>query len=101
MNSLRWLLFGTSLFTAVSCLVFLITYTTRAAGFRSAIGRTLIAIKFGIFGVSMLLALNLAIGFDLLVVRWIFSGLMLQIGLAVLWQTHTIFKVNRRQDVDA
>jgi hypothetical protein len=95
-NSLRWLLFGSSLFTAVSCLVFLVTYTTRAAGFRSAIGRTLIAIKFGIFGVAMLLALNIAVGFDLLVVRWVFSALMIQIGLAVLWQTYTIFRVNHR-----
>jgi hypothetical protein len=101
MNSLRWLLFGASLFTALSCLVFLITYTTRAQGFRSPVGRTLIAIKFGIFGVAMLLALNIAFGFDLLLVRWIFSALMIQIGLAVLWQTYTIFRVNRREDVSA
>lgn len=94
MHALRWLLFGSSIFSAVACLIFLATYVTRAQGFRTALGRTLIAIKAGIFGVSMLLSLNIAFGFDVLVVRWIFSLLMIQIGLAVLWQTYTIFRVN-------
>lgn len=99
MNDLRWLLFAASAFSALSCLVFLLTYITRAQGFGTAIGRTLIAIKAGIFGVSMLLALNIAIGFDLLIVRWVFSALMFQIGLAVLWQTYTIFRVNHREPI--
>jgi hypothetical protein len=94
MQGIRWLLFASSTFSALACLVFLLTYVTRAQGFSSAVGRTLIAIKFGIFGVSALLSLNIAFGFDILIVRWIFSLLMIQIGCAVLWQTYTIFRVN-------
>lgn len=90
-----WLLFVACTFTAVACLLFLVTYTTRAAGFRDPVGRTLIAIKGGILGVSVLLALNVLIHIDGLLVRCLFSGMMIQIGLAVLWQTWTILRVNR------
>jgi hypothetical protein len=89
-----WLLFTACSFTAVACLLFLVTYSTRAAGFHDPIGRTLLAIKAGIFGVSVLLSLNVLIDIDGLLVRWIFSALMIQIGIAVLWQTWTILKVN-------
>lgn len=90
-----WLLFGACAFTAVACLLFLVTYNTRAAGLRDPVGRTLIAIKAGIFGVSVLLALNVLIDIDSFLVRVIFSLLMIQIGLAILWQTWTILRVNR------
>lgn len=93
-----WLLFTACTFTAVACLLFLVTYTTRAAGFGDPIGRTLLAIKAGILGVSVLLSLNVMVHIDGLLVRWIFSGLMVQIGFAVLWQTWTILKVNREPE---
>jgi hypothetical protein len=91
----RWFLFGTNVFAAVACLAFLITYQTRAAGFRDPIGRTLIAIKFGIFGVAALIGTNMLININVATVRIVFALLMIQIGAAVLWQTITIFRVNR------
>lgn len=93
-----WLLFGACTFTAAACALFLLTYTTRAAGLHDPIGRTLLAIKGGIFGVSVLLALNVLIDIDGLLVRWIFSLLMIQIGCAIMWQTWTILKVNREAE---
>jgi hypothetical protein len=96
MSDIRWLIFGANAFTAFACLAFLVAYSTRASGFHDALGRTLLAIKFGIFGVSVLLAVNVLMDIDVITVRWVFSLLMLQIGCAVLWQTWTIFKVNKR-----
>jgi hypothetical protein len=91
-----WILFGVDVFVALACLVFLLTYATRAQGLRSPVGRTLIAIKFGIFGVATLLAVSLVVNIDGALVRWIFCLLMVQIGISVIWQTWTIFRVNER-----
>jgi hypothetical protein len=96
MSDLSWLIFGANAFTALACLVFLLTYSTRASGFHDALGRTLIAIKAGIFGMTTLLAANVLVDIDVITVRWIFSLLVVQIGFAVLWQTWTIFQVNKR-----
>lgn len=90
----RWVLFASSAFAALSCLIFLIAYTGWAAGLGDPIGRTLIAIKGGIFGVSTLLAINILANIDLEVFRIIFAALMFQLGFAVLWQVYTIFRVN-------
>lgn len=100
MTDIRWLIFGANAFTALACLVFLLTYSTRASGFHDALGRTLIAIKSGIFGMSVLLAVNVLVDIDVITVRWIFSLLVIQIGCAVLWQTWTIFQVNKRETDD-
>jgi len=100
MTAERWFLFGASVFTALSCLLFLITYQTRAAGFRDPIGRTLIAIKAGLFGVATLISVNMIVLIDTVVVRFVYSLLMIQIGLAVLWQTFTILRVNRESEGD-
>lgn len=98
MQQFAWLLLTACSFTALSCLAFVVTYTTRAAGFRDPLGRTLLAIKGGLFGVSLLLSLNVLINIDGVLVRVLFSLLMIQIGSAVFWQTYVILKVNRRSD---
>lgn len=98
MQQFAWLLLMACSFTAVACLAFVVTYTTRAAGFRDPLGRTLLAIKGGLLGVSLLLSANVLIGIDGMLVRVLFSLLMFQIGSAVFWQTYVILKVNRRSE---
>ena len=90
----RWVLFGSTLFAALSCLVFLVAYIWKAAGFHDPIGRTLIAIKFGIFGTASLIAVNIVVNIDLVLFRIIFALLMVQLGCGVLWQVATIFREN-------
>lgn len=97
MNTLEVINYWASVYAAVSCVAFVIAYTTLARWWKTAVGRLIMMLIGGLAGLSILSLVFYAYK-DLDLVRGIRSVLVTVVGTSIWWQTYVLIRVQRRND---
>jgi hypothetical protein len=98
MTASEWGSMIASAFTAVGGLAFVVTYAIYAPWYRSSTGRMLMMYGGAITAVCLyVLVFYLVGGNDLTVLRWIRSGLIACVGIALFWQAGMVLKEQRKK----